>query len=164
MYSKVANDFSPVVRFMYNSGASTIPSGHAVMRAPDIGAVLVPDPVDNASPMRYIIGVKLGAASITANQQNVLGVAMETASTSTWFPVCIGGPCQVRVSAATVLVAGSPLGAMAAASAHFISITCAAAIWSVPAVALQSQSVTAGALVDAYIEPIKCSGGGGFFT
>ena len=163
MYAKVANDFSPVVRYMYNAGASAIPAGLAVQRAADLGACLVPDPVDNASPMRYILGVKLCAPSITAHQQNFLGVSMKTATTSTWFPVCVGGPCQIRYSASAPIVAGIAMGVMSTAPGYFITITCASTIFSVPAVMLQAQTATAGGLVDAFIEPVKLGGGQGFF-
>ena len=74
MYAQVANDFSPAIRYVYNAGASAIPVGCGVMRAPDLGACAVQDPVDKSSPLRYIVGVKLFAPSIAGISITFLGL------------------------------------------------------------------------------------------
>lgn len=163
MYARVANDFSPVTRYVYNAGASAIAVGQAVMRAPALGACAVQDPVTENSPTRYVLGVVLATASISAHQENFLGIALKSATTSTWFPICVGGPCQVIYSASVTVAAGAALGVNAAAAGYMITIVPASTIFSVPCVNLQAQTKAAGGLYDAFIEPVKLAGGGSFF-
>ncbi len=166
MLAKFASDFSPEVRFMYASAAIT--RGHFVKRCAGV-TLAVPDPVAENSPTRYIIPIQMCAPSITAHQEAVIGVAMEDISATTWGPVCIGGPCGVRIAATASYSAGAPVGAASASIGAGVLLGLGATHISVPAWCLYDQVVTNSgvanaALLECFIEPIRMSGGGGAYT
>jgi hypothetical protein len=166
MYAQVANDFSPVVRLMYASAAIT--QGHFVKRVAGV-SLEVPDPVDGASPMRYVLPIQMCAPSITAHQEAVIGIAMESATANTWVPVCVGGPCQLRVAVSCTATAGAPFGATSASIGAGVELGLGATHISVPCWAISQQTVTnsgvsGAAFLNVYIEPIRVAGGGGAYT
>jgi hypothetical protein len=165
MYAQVANDFSPVVRLMYASAAIT--QGHFIQRCEGV-SLEVPDPVDGASPTRYILPVQMAAPSATLHQEQVIGIALESATANTWFPVCVGGPCGLRLAVSASLSAGAPLGCCSASigagveiglASTFISVPC----WSLKAQVATNSGVAGAALMDVYIEPIRLAGCGGAY-
>ena len=124
MYAKVANDFSPDVIHMYNASASPIAAGCGVMRLPSV-AQAVPDAANMNSPVTYVKGVVHCTASFNEHQFNFIGVAVETIAPSTWGPVCIGGPCKVRIGTSASYSACCMLGIDSASAGSFIEIAVA---------------------------------------
>jgi hypothetical protein len=166
MYAVFANDFSPAIVSMYNASASVIPAGMAVMRTP-ISAQSVPDVCNPLTAVSFLRGVKMFTANVYGNQQNFIGVAYESIAPSTFGAVCIGGPCQVRISAEATCSTGFAMGVDTTAPGYFVVMAAASAVAMacVPAMVLETQNaVTADGLCNAFIEPVKLNGGLGKFT
>ncbi len=166
MLANFGTDFSTEVRYFYASAAIT--KGHFVKRC--VATTLaVPDPVAENAPTRYIIPVQMCAPSITAHQEAVIGVALRDISATTWGPICVGGPCGVRIAVSAVFSAGAPIGATSASIGAGVELGLGATNIAVPAWCLYAQTVTNSgvanaALLDCYIEPIRVSGAGGAYT
>ena len=166
MHAVFANDFSPAIVSMYNASASVIPAGMAVKRTPASSQSL-PDAANPLSAVSFLRGVNIYTASVYGNQQNFIGVSIESIAPSTFGAVCIGGPCQVRISAEATCSTGFALGVDTTAPGYFVVMAAASAVAMpcVPAMVLETQNaVPADGFCNAFIEPVRLAGGAGKFT
>ena len=164
MRALVASDFSPEIVHFYNASASPILAGCGVMRYAT--PVAIPDAANPNAPVTYIMGIQYATASIAAHQHNLIGVAVETISPSTYGPVCIGGPCTARIGTSASYSAGCPLGIDSATPGSFVEIAVASTSsdFSVPLYNVSaSVDVAIDDMLNVFVEPVKVAGGQGFF-
>jgi hypothetical protein len=159
--ARYAYDFSPSVINMFNSMVTvTIAKGIGVQRnIAAAGASNVPDPGNESSVNKDIIGIMTGSVAATAvtsttglGLNNILGVAMRAIAPSTWGPVCIGGPCEILCTASCTVTFGTPLQVCGTLGA-FISSSAPFAI--IHAIAVASATVPAAGYCNAFIEQVN---------
>jgi hypothetical protein len=158
-FGKFAYDYSPQIVFMFNSGDSvsgTIARGIFVQRDPT-SVSIVPDPGNESNVSRPIVGVITAAlagtnsATVNLGLGNVLGVAAAAIPPSTWGPVCVGGPCKVAVTASSSF---ANLSALKLIGTLGRAITVSSPMSFINAICVVSATVTAGGLLDCFIESI----------